>query len=486
MAVILAYILIWPLTVLCFWRLPLRVAALLVLLGGWLLLPVALYAPGASGTDFPWWIVGTALPSDMLLTKAWIAPLASFIGAAISSFDTIRKWRPSAIDLPMALWCLWPLVDGLLSPDPAPSPWLSSLYVTGAWGLPWLIGRMWFADASGGLILAQGLAVSGIACLPIALVEGVRPAMLYGLLYGDHPFRFDGVQRYVGYRPIGFFENGNLYGLWTALCALVAVWLAVNFRRLDRGWIWGLVAVVNLLIALASQSVGALILLLVGMALLLMWRLSWVLPLVATAAAALFILGIVHLSGVIPLQSLVREGVGQKVVGAFREVGRGSFTWRVSQDTKTLGTVAAAPFGGTARWDWWRSYNTRPWGQALLLIGQYGLIGFALAWGSLAVAAGAGLVRLRRGADRLDKGSALPLAIITLLALTDAVLNAFFFSPAILAAGAVAAGPVQLGQRARKVRSPMDGSLGDHAEQQEAIRTMVAGYGNSSAQLIMP
>jgi hypothetical protein len=35
---------------------------------------------------------------------------------------------------------------------------------------------------------------------------------------------------------------------------------------------------------------------------------------------------------------------------------------------------------------------------------------------------------------------ALPLAIMVLLALADAALNAFFFSPAILAAGAIAVG----------------------------------------------
>jgi hypothetical protein len=265
--------------------------------------------------------------------------------------------------------------------------------------------------------------------------------MLYGLLYDDHPFRFDGVQRYVGYRPIGFFEHGNLYGLWTALCALAAVWLAVKFGRREHGWTWGAVAVVNVLIALASQSIGAIMLLLVGMLLMLMWRVSVFLPVIGTAAAAVLLLGSVHLSGLIPLQSLAREAVGQQVIGAFRAVGRGSFTWRVSQDTKTLETVAAAPFGGTTRWDWWRAYNTRPWGQGLLLIGQFGLIGFTLAWGSLAVASGAGLVRLRRWGDRLDEGTALPLAIITLLALADATLNAFFFSPAILTAGAIAARP---------------------------------------------
>jgi hypothetical protein len=50
-------------------------------------------------------------------------------------------------------------------------------------------------------------------------------------------------------------------------------------------------------------------------------------------------------------------------------------------------------------------------------------------------------VRLREHGDRLTGDPALPLAILVLLALADASLNAFFFSPAILAAGAIAASP---------------------------------------------
>lgn len=438
-AVVAAYLIFVPVVFLCFWRLPLRVAILVTLLGGWLLLPVGHYAPGAQGAGLPWWIVGIALPSDMLLTKAWIAPLAALVGAAVCGFDAIKSWRPSAIDLPMSLWCLWPLVDGLLSPHPDPSPWLAAAYVAGTWGLPWSIGRIWFADRCGRLVLTQGLAVSGVACLPVALLEGGQPAMLYGLLYGDHPFRLDGVGRYIGFRPLGFLEHGNLYGLWTALCALAAVWLARERKRRTRGWFWIMAAVANVSIALASQSIGAIALLFMGAVIMLGWRVYFVLPAIAIGAAGLLVLGGVHLSGLVPLQSLAREPAGQQAIDALRAVGRGSLAWRVSQDTKTLGTIAAAPFGGTARWDWWRSYGTRPWGQAMLLIGQFGLIGLALAWGSLAAAAGAGLVRLHRWGDRLDDDTALPLAIIVLLALADATLNAFFFSPAILAAGAIAA-----------------------------------------------
>jgi len=147
----------------------------------------------------------------------------------------------------------------------------------------------------------------------------------------------------------------------------------------------------------------------------------------------------VHLSGIVPLQSIAHSPAGEKAIGAMRSIGRGSFLWRVSQDSKTLATVAAHPVAGTAQWDWWRPYGTRPWGQLLLLVGQFGLVGLALAWGSLLGACAATVGRLRRSTKDPIQHPSAPLAVIVLLTLFDALLNAFFFAPALLAAGAIAA-----------------------------------------------
>lgn len=439
MSVVAAYLVFVPVAALCFARLDSRSALLAVLIGGWWLLPVGNYGPGAHGTGLPWWITGTALPSDMLVTKAWIAPLVAFAGAVVKNPDALRNWRPAAVDVPMIAWCLWPIADGLLGASPPPL--VASLYIAGVWGLPWLIGRVWLSTAEGELALMRAIALSGLANLPVAVIEGVRPPMLYGLLYGPHPFRFDGIHRYVGYRPIGFLEHGNLYGLWTALAAFAALWLVRDRKRAD-GRRWVVLAIVNVAIALAAQSIGALILLGIGLVLLAIWRSHLFVPALSGVAVLIVIIGAVHLTGIVPIRALAKTPAGVRVIGEMRALGRGSFLWRVSQDTKSLGTIAANPIGGTAHWDWWRQYGTRPWGQPLLLIGQYGLGGFLLAWGALVAAAAAAFQRLRQWGDRLAGDAALPLAILVLLSLLDATLNAFFFFPAILAAGAIAHRPL--------------------------------------------
>lgn len=442
MSVILAYCLFVPIAALCFARLNVRAAILAVLVGGWWALPVARYPPGATGTLLPWWISGIVLPTDMLLTKAWIPPLVAFIGAALRDPASLRQWRPGAIDLPMAGWCLWPLIAGV-GRESDPSALVASLYITGSWGMAWLLGRIWLGGAEGRLALMRALALSGLANLPVAIIEGTRPAMLYGLVYGPHPYRFDGIDRYIGYRPLGFFENGNLYGLWSALAAFAALWIA---RRDLPGRRWIALVVLNVVIALASQSIGAILLLGAGLGLLWLWRRPFFLPAMAAAAAGSILLAAVHLSGVIPLQSIARTPAGERAIAAMRAIGRGSLLWRVSQDAKALPIVKQHPWIGSARWDWWRPIRTRPAGQAMLLIGQFGLIGLMLAWGGLIAACGTALVRLRHKGERGAAGdAALPLAIIVLLALADAALNAFFFFPAVVAAGAIAA--TALGRR---------------------------------------
>ena len=51
-------------------------AAWVTFLGGWIILPVGHFPAGSAAAEFPYWISGLALPSDMLLTKAWVAPAA--------------------------------------------------------------------------------------------------------------------------------------------------------------------------------------------------------------------------------------------------------------------------------------------------------------------------------------------------------------------------------------------------------------------------
>jgi hypothetical protein len=406
--------------------LPPRTAALAVFFGGWLFAPVGVFPAGSSQagqSGHPFWILGSALPSDMLLHKAWVVPCAVLIGALVFDRASLRHFRPSWFDAPLLLWCAWPLLQSLLFVgQPQPEGAVASLYLAGTWGLTWFIGRVYCAGTEGLSELARALALSGLACLPFALVEGVAGAQTYGWFFEPHPFRHDGNERYLGWRPLGFFENGNQYGLWISLCALVAAWLA---------WAAGA-------LALAAQSIGGLLLAALGAAVL--WLSSRLRPRwMATAAlSAALLVSAVYVSGVVPVARIANDtALGRAAVGAIKSIGRGSFTWRIAQDQRALPLAMAQPLTGTGQWDWWRAQPSRPWGLAMLVLGQFGLIGIALSASVLLLPA----ARIAWQAPRGDARSlqALPwlLAVVVLLSMLDAVLNSFVFFPAVMIAAAL-------------------------------------------------
>jgi hypothetical protein len=422
---------------LAFKRLPPRTAAFAVFFGGWLFAPVGVFPAGSSQagqSGHPFWILGSALPSDMLLHKAWVVPCAVLLGALVFDRESLRRFRPTWFDLPVMLWCAWPLLQSLLFIGaPRPDGAASSLYLLGTWGLTWFIGRVYGAGTEGLPALARALALSGLACLPFALIEGVAGAQMYGWFFEPHPFRHDGNERYLGWRPLGFFENGNQYGLWISLCALVAAWLAWS-----RGGRWRAVAAIVLAMALAAQSIGGLLLAALGAVVLgLSSRLRprWM----ATGAlAASLAVSALYVSGVVPVARIANDtALGRATVGAIKSVGRGSFTWRIAQDQRALPLAMARPLIGTGQWDWWRAQPSRPWGLAMLVLGQFGLIGIVLSASALLLPAARAAWTAPRG-DALAP-QALPwlLAIVVLLSMLDAVLNSFVFFPAVMIAAAL-------------------------------------------------
>jgi hypothetical protein len=406
---------------------------------GWLLLPVGHYPDGSLDVAFPYWITGTAVPSDMLLTKMWWPPVVALLGALLTDRKTLERWRPGWVDVPVFLWCVWPLIQWPFTEDAAPEPWVASLYFTAAWGAPWLLGRLYFSGYDGGKRFITAIVAGLVVIAPIALVEGVFGPKLYGWIYEVHPFGADGAQRYVGFRPLGFFEHGTQYGIWVAATALAAIWLWRNAPYSPMRSRLAVIAALGLGIALMSQSVAAILLLGVGLAVLWMPghpTTRWMVPLVVLLTVGA---GAIYFSRALPLRSIAKDTViGRQVVEIIRSTGRGSIIWRIAEDQPALALIAAHPLLGTAKWDWWSKNDARPWGLALLIFGQFGLIGLVLAFGSLLLPALHTFANEWKSRTRLREQPAALLAIIVLMTIVDAMLNSFIFYPALLAAGALA------------------------------------------------
>jgi hypothetical protein len=415
------------------------VAAFVAFLGGWLLLPVGSYPSDANGQTFAYWITGVAVPSPVGPSKAVLIPLVVLAASGLRDRAAWARLRWRTPDACVVLACLWPLAILLVprSGEADPAPGVSSLYLAAAWGGSWLVGRLYGATLVNRRLLAQALVWSVVACLPFALLEGLWGPQIYGWLYGPHPFATDGHDRALGFRPIGFFEHGNQYGIWVTLGAVVAPLLALTSRQRDP-WRWIVVGVV-IAVALAAQSLGA-ILLGVGC-----WAALWMsrrVSLRTLSGAGALVAGLtaaVYLSGALPIQHWARQtAAGQKLLEVFRGAGMGSFAWRISQDQKVLDLVRARPITGHGRWNWWAERKTRPWGLAVLSAGQFGLVGMAGLFGMLLLPAGRVLALAPRGDPWRPQSIDLLLALVIMAAAVDALLNAFIYFPALLIAGALA------------------------------------------------
>ncbi len=395
--------------------------------GGWLALPVADYpATTITAGSFTVDVIGTALPSNLLVTKALVVPLVVFACLALTAPHLFRGFRFKAIDAAMAAFCLSPLLAYAAGKVPIASALAQAGYLAGVWGGTWMTGRLILRSQPGRRGLITAIAASGLVLVPAAILEGLHSPWFYSAAYGTHPFEFNGAARYFGFRPLAFFENGNQYGIWIAMAALAAVFRALRSR--PQSWIDVAIAGLLVVCAIASQSVGAIILLVLGSGWLLA---SARIRRIAIIASGLLVAigGTAYLSGKVPLRSwALSTPAGQTTAAVLRATGRESLGWRVQRDQTSLPMIYRAPLTGYGTWDWWRPLKSHPWGLPLLLAGQFGLLSLAL----VTIALLAGAIR------EMWQGSRSILPVVVILAATDAWLNSFVYFPAILAAAAMA------------------------------------------------
>ncbi len=431
-----------------------RRAIAIVYFAGLIYLPPVDYPPVQRG-DFPFWIIGSALPSDLLLAKAWVAPIAALVGGSIFAPPAWRQFQPRPLDLVMAAWCTWPLLQSTMIRDAAPGGLLSTLYLCGVWGAPWLVGRVYFRTATQIWDALKIFVFVTLPLVPFALWEALAGPGLYDLLIQPHPFLQDGAERYVGYRPLLFFENGNQYGIWISCATFAAIAITRSYAGYRAGERWLVVAAVLLVLAIAGQSIGAVALLSVALLFLLARRARrWFQIALIPLAFGTVIAGGVYASGILPIRGWVEgTALGRSALDAVRATGRGSLTWRISQDQRVAPLIGKAPIIGAGRWDWWRPANTRPWGLAMLILGQFGVVGLLLAIVTLLGGAMPGLTS--RSRDKGVRTVRRVLVLLVAMAAVDALLNAFIFLPAIAFAAMLAGGVARVARRTAEEKEPM-------------------------------
>jgi hypothetical protein len=305
--------------------------------------------------------------------------MTCLLGILLFDRKVFRRFQLGFWDLSMLVWCAVPLLAALANSQALSVAICNELYQILSWGVPYLMGRLYFADVESWKLAAKAFVIAGMAYVPICLIEMYTGPQFYARVYGYQPYRWIGAQRYIGFRPIGFLEDGNQLGIWMAISALIAIWLW-RLHIVDRllgisiSWVSGTLFGVTLL----CQSAGSIVLLLCLLP--FVWFRKSNLPRAFIGLFVLVVFGFMalRLANVVSLQTLVKQNAfARSTANSLRRIRRGSFGWRLSQDEKYVGLALEQPLLGYGEWDWWKGGSTRPWGLWLLTFGMYGLLGLA-------------------------------------------------------------------------------------------------------------
>ena len=241
----------WPLVVLLmFMAMRPQRAVIVAFIAAWLFLPVASF-------EFPFF------PD---LSKMTATSGSVMLGAVVFDARRLFSFRTHWLDLPMLLWCLCPIASSMSNDLGIYDGVSASLTNVTIWGLPYLIGRIYLNDAHALRELAMGIFIGGLVYVPLCQYEMRMSPQLHRIIYGFHQHVFYQHMRLGGYRPIVFMQHGIMVATWMASASLAGAWLwatgVLKRMRFPAGP-WLVLAL--LATTLLCKSIGAIVLLLVGL-----------------------------------------------------------------------------------------------------------------------------------------------------------------------------------------------------------------------------
>ena len=253
-----------------------------------------------------------------------------------------------------------PLASGLVN-GVSPIEWITATsYQICAWGVPYLVGRLYFADPAGMNILARAVIGGGVVYVPFCLVENVAGPIVYHALYGGTTLSVHRGDALPWLSPGRLHGGRQSTGIWMASAALAAAWLwrsgqLSTFWRMPGSFVASLLVTTSFL----TQSVGAVIFLVGALvAIELVWRVDrrWPiivalsLPLVFVGARAANLFDAKALAQRTSLASLARRGGRSGSIASRSAGGSGSRSGpRRSRSASPRWAGAGGTGGGSAR-----------------------------------------------------------------------------------------------------------------------------------------
>ena len=399
-----------------------RRAAITCIVAGTLFLPVA----------------DVSLPGLPDFTPQVAVAGGAMLGALLFDFARVTSLSPRWFDVPVVILALVPfatsLSNGLGAYDGVASAFGSSL----RWGVPYVLGRVYFRSLDELRELAVGILIGGLLYVPLCLIEVRMSPQLHTWIYGFHQHQFAQTRRFGGFRPTVFMSHGLVVSFWMAASTLTGAWLwtSGSVRRLwgiPMGAVTGALAVTTLL----CKSVGAAVLLAIGLlslGIVRVWRQRWVLLLLL--ALPVTYVGVRGFE-LAPLRQVVEFSTS--VVG---ETPAASLNVRLVNEEVLVQHALARKWLGWGGWNRSRP-NDQPGtvtdGLWVITLSQHGIVGL-IAWlGTGLVAPAVLAIRLRPEAWlHASAASGVAIAFVLTLFAIDSLLNAGVIPVYVFALGGLA------------------------------------------------
>jgi hypothetical protein len=246
-----------PAILLIFSALPPRRAVTVAFIFAWLFLPYA----------------GYDLPGFPDYTKKSATSMGVLLATVLLRSDWLFSLRPRWLDLPMATWCLCPIASSLSNGLGLYDGLSASFDYFVTWGLPYLIGRVYFSRLEHLRELAIGIVEGGLVYVPLCLWELRMSPQLHRQVYGFEPNGWGEVV-YGGYRPKVFMSLALEVAVWMTAASTTGFWLwASGALHQIKGVAFSRLLVPLLITTVLCKVTGGWLLLILGLSLwfLLKW-----------------------------------------------------------------------------------------------------------------------------------------------------------------------------------------------------------------------
>ncbi|MEI7657137.1 MAG: O-antigen ligase domain-containing protein [Phycisphaerae bacterium] len=421
-----------PAVLIMFITMPPRRAVVVSFLAAWMFLPMG-------GFRFE------GIPE---INKMSVTCVGALLGSVIFDPSRLFRIKISPWDVPIIVWILAPLPSAVANGYGAYEGFSLVFSQAVSWGLPYLLGRLYFSDLEGLRELAMGFLVGGLVYVPLVLFEARMSPQLHTWVYGFHQHEFLQSRRGDSWRPTVFMQHGLAVAMFMGTAALCAFWFWIAERK--RG-----VRELPMWVVVAALYAAALI-----------CRSTYALMLMTGGTAVLFVsrrfrsrLALAAMVAVAPLYVLLRTLGGwdaqvMRWVANLIETRRlESLDTRLQSEDICWHAVQSSMVFGLGRIDGIvMSRDGKgfiPDGLWLIALGRYGFVGLAAMLAALLVPVA---VYLNRHSPRTlfsaPYAGATAMAMVITLYAMDNLLNAMINPVYLLGAGGL------LGLPALRVRRP--------------------------------